>query len=35
MSMFKSLSWNENMVRVQNINHLNGAIISKEMTRKK
>lgn len=35
MSMFKILNCNENMVRVENINHLNGAIINKEMTRNK
>ena len=35
MFMFKILNCNENMVRVENINHLNGAIINKEMTRNK
>ena len=35
MSMFKILNCNENMVRVENINHLKGAIINKEMTRNK
>ena len=35
MSMFKILNCDENMVRVQNINYLNGAIIKKKMTRNK
>ena len=35
MSMFEILNCNENMVRVENINHLKGAIINKAMTRNK